>query len=66
MSNRDIEDCGGLVIIFFILVFILGLFFFAGRVEGSKLKEEAIKLNFAEYNSTNGVWQWKTNSVDNR
>ena len=26
------------------------------------LKREAIERNFAEYNSTNGVWQWKTNN----
>jgi hypothetical protein len=28
------------------------------------LQKEAVQLNFAEYNSTNGVWQWKTNSVN--
>jgi len=25
----------------------------------TSLKREAIERNFAEYNSTNGVWQWK-------
>jgi hypothetical protein len=37
------------------------------ELEGEKqkvidLRSKAISLNFAEYNSTNGVWQWKTNS----
>jgi len=29
------------------------------------LKVEAIQLNYAEYNSTTGVWQWKTNVIVN-
>lgn len=26
-----------------------------------QLRQEAVRLGFAEYNSTNAVWQWKTN-----
>ena len=40
------------------------LFFFLGGILGgceakTKLKSEAIKYGVAEYNQTNGVWQWK-------
>ena len=31
------------------------------KIDLKNLKQEAIQLNYAEYNSTNGVWQWKTN-----
>jgi len=26
------------------------------------LKQEAIRLGYADYNSTNGNWEWKTNN----
>jgi len=29
------------------------------------IKQEAIQLGYAEYNSVTGVWQWKTNVVVN-
>lgn len=48
-------------------VFIaLSIGFMLGNVLGiyeerANKHEEAIQLNHAEYNTTNGHWQWKTN-----
>jgi len=41
---------------------IIVLAIIGGRTGDEKIKQfqtEAVALNFAEYNSTNGVWQWK-------
>lgn len=37
---------------------MLGLIGFNENI--GSLKREAIERNFAEYNSTNGHWQWKS------
>lgn len=34
----------------------------ASRIGYDTLRTQAIQRGFAEYNATNGVWQWKTNS----
>lgn len=49
------------------VAFALILLFCIGGCFAQKydnLKAEAVRLNFAEYNSTNGQWQWKTNSLN--
>jgi len=53
------------VIGWFSLGFICGLVLgiLAAVMVSRAYQNEAIKLNHAEYNSTNGLWQWKTNSV---
>ena len=50
-----------------ILVLNICVFLFLWAIKefpATTLKREAIERNFAEYNSTNGVWQWKTNSAN--
>lgn len=44
-----------------IVTFIIVGISFGGTIAG--LKNEAVKNRFAEYNSTNGNWQWKTNAT---
>jgi hypothetical protein len=53
------DDFVGGSMIIFCLLLTGALFTMDGK---SALKREAIERNFAEYNSTNGVWQWKTNN----
>lgn len=51
-------------LIFTILLLIITAFRFELEKDYSRnLRREAISLGFAEYNNTNGVWQWKTNVV---
>jgi len=59
MDMRD-EILVGMVI--GIVVGILAGGFVVAKLQRD-LKEEAIQLNYAEYNSTNGNWQWITNSI---
>ncbi len=49
-----------------VIIFILGLSLGAIYTQTNyvhPLRREAIALHYAEYNSTNGNWQWKTNVV---
>jgi hypothetical protein len=49
-----------------VIIFILGLSLGAIYTRTNyvhPLRREAIALHYAEYNSTNGNWQWKTNVV---
>lgn len=57
------KSCGNVVLVV-LLLFLFG----TGFVLGGKLskdlwtdywRQEAVKRGFAEYNSTNGAWQWK-------
>lgn len=52
----------------FLLFFVFGIFVifgFGGCVSMAKrcgeIQQEAIQLGYAEYNKTNGTWQWVTN-----
>ena len=57
------DDFVGGSMIIFCLLLTGALFTWSAKMDGkSALKREAIERNFAEYNSTNGVWQWKTNN----
>lgn len=50
-----------------LLAIVLGMFMAKtsiDRINHENLKKEAIQLNHAEYNRTNGNWQWITNSVN--
>lgn len=43
-----------------LLIIIFAALHFLGKaVKSEEMKAEAIRRGFAEYNSTNGVWQWK-------
>ena len=49
---------------FFGILFLCAVVFFFGFVIGESnaelvYKKQAIERGFAEYNTTNGVWQWK-------
>jgi len=66
-------DCPIGSLIFFCFLLVMFGFCIAGRIwqpsdfkrgdEIKSLKQQAITLGYAEYNQTNGIWQWKTNSV---
>lgn len=43
------------------LVLVLGFLFSYKTQQVHELKQGAIALGYASYNSTNGEWQWKTN-----
>ena len=45
----------GLIVAVIIAIIIVSLV----GIDMRQLKEEAIKRNFAEYNSKTGEWQWK-------
>lgn len=50
-------------------VFILSSMFIAGLsigwdIQGEKLKAEAVKRGFAEYDSKTGKWQWKQENIE--
>lgn len=38
---------------------ILGLILGFSANDGTQLRKDAIQRGFAEYNQTNGQWQWK-------
>lgn len=44
-----------------VLIFALGVLVGAGIVSET-FKRESIERGYAEYNSTNGNWQWKENT----
>lgn len=49
---------------FFAFITLLGIYIvtvLSFSIELRGIKQEAINNNFAEYNSTNGNWQWKMN-----
>jgi hypothetical protein len=62
MNKEDVENVVSVItsaiIIGAMVFFIIWMF---RELPITALKREAIERNFAEYNSTTGVWQWKTN-----
>ena len=60
MKDEEIWEIWG-----FILLFILACFVFfvgymvAAKNEDNRWKSKCVERGYAEYNSTNGVWQWK-------
>lgn len=50
---------GSVLFMVVLLTFTLGFGLGLGFATATKQKE-AIQRGFAEYNSTNGVWQWKS------
>lgn len=64
MSNMEnglmmIVTAFALIIIAFMLGMDVG-----GNREKSIIKKDAIIQGYAEYNSTNGIWQWKKNVIE--
>ncbi len=71
MNNQEIKEkksigdmigelvLGGIVISILLLIgYTYGEIY--GKMEGMKLiQKEAVEKGVAEYNSTNGIWQWK-------
>lgn len=64
MTNSEIKLIIFLGVITFLLLSLLFEQSTRSNLVVSNLKKEAIELNYADYNRTNGVWQWKTNSVE--
>lgn len=62
MNKLDIEV---FLLTFCIVVacWIICLAFDTLEGRAKNLREQVISLGYAEYNSTNGNWQWKTNSI---
>jgi len=62
-GNKNMKDViygsvAGLVIV----MILFGVF--STLSTRRNLRQEAIQLGYAEYNATNGIWQWKTNLVE--
>ena len=60
------KDNTGYHVIIWMLMTFLGAFLILALItksENIELKRQAIQLGVAEHNPTNGVWQWKTNSL---
>lgn len=62
---RNVFD---LMLTFIVVLFITLIITWVGadvRWKEAKrtFQAEAVQRGFAEYNSTNGIWQWKTNVV---
>ncbi len=51
-----------IVVLLMLIVFCL-IGFFAQGSNFDKMRRDAVTLGYAEYNSTNGHWGWKTNSL---
>ena len=69
-NMKEIDLINTKFAVLMILVIVLPMVGFLFILEISNLKQknqtlqqQAISLNFAEHNPTNGVWQWKTNSL---
>lgn len=54
--KTELIDLGVIVLV------CLCCFFIGFSVGHSTLRTEAVKQGYAEYNSTTGNWQWKTNA----
>ena len=64
MKNTEINVITGMFIAFLFTVFIGGTAIIKKNDKITELKETAIGLGCAEYNRTNGNWQWITNRLD--
>ena len=51
-------------ILFGFLTIALGFGFLSALNQTTLLKREAVVRGVAEYNSTNGAWQWKAGTYD--
>lgn len=56
------NDIGYLVMVFLLVGFFLGACV-ENKVTSSRYRGQAIELGNAEYNQTNGRWQWITNNL---
>jgi hypothetical protein len=50
----------GMIVLLFVTVIFCALLIIE-KEERKYLQKQAIELNYANYNPTNGVWQWKIN-----
>jgi hypothetical protein len=52
------------VMFFGVIVLMVGIICLKYQVDmKTQLKQDAIQLGYADYNATNGKWQWKTNMI---
>jgi len=58
-DDKFVETILAILSICFILFIVYFTFHITSKLQN--LRQEAISLHYAEYNSTNGVWQWKAN-----